>query len=87
MSPRSEAAVHVAGRLELLRCYYNFIRLHRGSRFGRELKALAMQAGFAPRNLSLREVFEGTAGVLLCVQIVLDFRVHTSGLEGCQQAA
>ena len=31
--------------LELLRCYYNFVRPHRALKFGRETRTPAMQAG------------------------------------------
>ena len=43
--------------LELLRCYYNFVRLHRALRFGRETRTPAMQAGLATRRLTLRDIF------------------------------
>ena len=33
--------------LELLRCYYNFIRPHRALKFGGEVRTPAMQAGLA----------------------------------------
>ena len=36
---------HLEGHLELLRCYYNFIRPHRGLKFGKEMRTPAMQAG------------------------------------------
>jgi hypothetical protein len=47
--------------LELLRCHYNFIRLHRALKFGCEVKTPAMQAGLTRRQLTFREIFE--AGV------------------------
>jgi virulence-associated protein VapD len=43
--------------LELLRCYYNFVRTHRALKFGREVKTPAMQAGLTRRRLTLREIF------------------------------
>ena len=43
--------------LELLRCYYNFVRPHRALRFGRETRTPAMQAGLATRRLTLRDIF------------------------------
>jgi transposase-like protein/IS1 family transposase len=43
--------------LELLRCYYNFVRPHRALKFGREVRTPAMQAGLAQRRLTLREIF------------------------------
>ena len=43
--------------LELLRCYYNFIRPHRALEFGREVRTPALQAGLTTRRLTFREVF------------------------------
>jgi len=63
--------------MELLRSYYNFIRPHRGLKFGRELRTPAMQAGLASRWLTFREVFTSVARMLLYVQIVLDFRPNS----------
>ena len=50
------------GHVELLRCYYNFIRPHRALRFGRETRTPAMQAGLVSQRLALRDIF--TAGGL-----------------------
>ena len=43
--------------LELLRCYYNFVRPHRALKFGGEVRTPAMQAGLTTRRLTLREIF------------------------------
>ncbi len=43
--------------LEILRCYYNFVRPHRALKFGRETRTPAMQAGLTTRRLTLREIF------------------------------
>jgi transposase-like protein/IS1 family transposase len=43
--------------LELLRCHYNFVRPHRGLKFGREVRTPARQAGLTSRALTLREIF------------------------------
>ena len=64
--------------LELLRCYYNFVRPHRALKFGRETRTPAMQAGlvskrltwsdiFTPRGLSLR-LFVDIVRVFVTVQ-------------------
>ena len=42
--------------LELLRCYYNFVRPHGALKFGRETRTPAMQAGLATRRLTLRDI-------------------------------
>jgi transposase-like protein/IS1 family transposase len=38
--------------LELLRCYYNFVRSHRALKFGSEIRTPAMQAGLVSKQLS-----------------------------------
>ncbi len=43
--------------LELLRCYYNFVRPHRALKFGDEVRTPAIQAGLTTRRLTLREIF------------------------------
>jgi hypothetical protein len=43
--------------LELLRCYYNFIRPHRALKFGHETRTPAMQAGLTARPLTFGDVF------------------------------
>ena len=44
-------------QLELLRCYYNFVRPHGALKFVRETRTPAMQAGLATRRLTLRDIF------------------------------
>ncbi len=58
--------------LELLRCYYNFVRPHRALKFGREVRTPAMQAGLVSRRLSLREIFVAEPGRILFVVAVID---------------
>ena len=43
--------------LQLLRCYYNFVRPHGALKFGRETRTPAMQASLATRRLTLRDIF------------------------------
>jgi transposase-like protein/IS1 family transposase len=47
---------HLEDHLELLRCYYNYVRPHRALRFGGEFRTPAMQAGLSDRRLTLREI-------------------------------
>jgi transposase-like protein/IS1 family transposase len=42
--------------LDLVQCYYNFVRPHMGLKFGRICKTPAMQAGLADRPLSFRDI-------------------------------
>ena len=58
----ARGADQLRGHVELLRCYYNFIRPHRALRFGRETRTPAMQAGLVSQRLALRDIF--TAGGL-----------------------
>jgi IS1 family transposase len=51
---------HLADHLELLPCYYNFVRPHRALKFGREVRTPAMQAGLTTRRLTFREIFSST---------------------------
>ncbi len=53
----SRSEEHLRDQLELQRCHYNFMRVHRSLRFGSELRTPAMQAGIATKRLSFREVF------------------------------
>jgi IS1 family transposase len=48
---------YLADHLELLRCYYNFVRPHRALKFGREVRTPAMQAGLTTKRLTFREIF------------------------------
>ncbi len=59
--------------LELLRCYYNFVRPHGALKFGRETRTPAMQAGLATRRLTLRDIFESLRCVVLWLSDVLAF--------------
>jgi hypothetical protein len=64
--------------LELLRCYYNFVRphSHRALKFGAEMRTPARQAGLATRRLTLREIFP--SAMVLCVSKRLAFGQSTT---------
>ncbi len=47
----------LADHLELLRCYYNFVRPHRELKFGREVRTPAVQAGLTRKRLTFRKIF------------------------------
>ena len=51
--------------LELLRCYYNFVRPHGALKFGRGTRTPAMQARRAQRRLTLRDIFVSLRRVVL----------------------
>ncbi len=46
--------------MELLRCYYNFVRAHGALKFGREIRTPAMQAGLTTRRITFRDIFLAT---------------------------
>ncbi|HIG30898.1 MAG TPA: hypothetical protein EYQ50_25100, partial [Verrucomicrobiales bacterium] len=47
----------LASQLEIVRCYYNFLRPHKSLKFGKETRTPAIQAGLTNRRLSFREIF------------------------------
>ena len=57
--------------LELLRCYYNFVRPHGALKFGRETRTPAMQAGLATRWLTLRDIFVSLRSLVSSLSDVL----------------
>src|SRR5262249_48526008 len=61
------------GHLELLRCYYNFVRPHRALKFGREIRTPAMQAGLKGKRLTLRKIFCSGIVLLASCEFVLVF--------------
>ena len=78
----ARGADQLRGHVELLRCYYHFIRPHRALRFGRETRTLAMQAGLVSQRLAVRDIF--TAGGLtrrIFVGIVRLIRLDPKNLQ------
>ena len=57
--------------LELLRCYYNFVRPHGALKFGCETRTPAMQAGLATRRLTLRDIFVSLRSLVSSLSDVL----------------
>ena len=55
--------------LNLLRCYYNFIRPHLSLKFGELIKTPAMQAGLTERALTFREIFSQKEFIILIIVI------------------
>ncbi len=70
----ARGADQLRGDIELLRCYYNFIRPHRALRFGRETRTPAMQAGLVNERLAWSDIFTA-CGLTLRVLVAL---VHVS---------
>ena len=53
----ARGADQLRGHVELLRCYYNFIRPHRALKFGRETRTPAMQAGLVSAPMNWSDIF------------------------------
>ena len=51
------------GHVDLLRCYYNFIRPHRALKFGRETRTPAMQAGLVNAPMNWSDTFTAPAAL------------------------
>ena len=69
----ARATDRLEAHLELLRCYYNFVRPHGALKFGRQARTPAMQAGLATRRLTLRDVFVSVRRVIWWLGDVLAF--------------
>ncbi len=84
----ARVAENLEHHLDLLQCYYNFIRPHRSLRFGQEMRTPAMQAGLASRRLSFREVFTAVevVRIFVVVGMVVVFRRGRAG-DRLRQAA
>lgn len=52
----------LTGHLELVRCFYNFIRPHGALKFGKIIRTPAMQAGLVSRRLRFRDIFRAVNG-------------------------
>ena len=48
---------NLVDQIDLLRCYYNFVRPHGALKFGREVRTPAQQAGRVTRRLTFRDIF------------------------------
>ena len=55
--------------IEILRCYYNFLRPHRALKFGREVRTPAMQAGLTRQRLTFRDIFTSIPKFLRFVKV------------------
>jgi transposase-like protein/IS1 family transposase len=67
--------------LELLRCYYNFIRPHRALKFGSEIRTPAMQAGLVSKLLSFRDVFVAVSVRIIIVIVFINITMESHGLR------
>jgi IS1 family transposase len=56
--------------MDLLMCYFNFLRPHRGLKFGKEIRTPAMEAGLTKCRLSFRVVFLGKNFCVLFAMVI-----------------
>jgi IS1 family transposase len=77
------------GHLELLRCYYNFIRPHRALKFGREIRTPAIQAGLTKERLTFRKIFcSGIVFLESCeIELVFVYSATAFSLENAASRA
>jgi len=75
---------YLANQLDLLKVYYNFIRLHRALKFGKLIKTPAMQAGIMQRPLSFREIFSFHDEVALSLFLWIRIRFHFAACHHLQ---
>ena len=66
--------------VELLRCYYNFVRPHRALRFGRETRTPAMQAGLVSQPLTWSDIFKA-GGLSPCLLAAVRISVYIRPTE------
>ena len=59
----ARSADQLRGHVDLLRCYYNFIRPHRALKFGRETRTPAMQAGLVNAPMNWSDIFTAPAAL------------------------
>ncbi len=59
----ARGADQLRGHVDLLRCYYNFIRPHRALKFGRETRTPAMQAGLVNAPMNWSDIFTAPAAL------------------------
>ncbi len=74
----------LADDLELLRCYYNFMRPHSALKFGTVMRTPAMQAGFASKQLRFRDILTAppvTARIAVVRFCVLTYHEPTEGIR------
>ncbi len=53
----AQSAHKLAASVDVLQCYYNFVRPHGSLKFGKEVRTPAQQAGLVTRRLSFRDIF------------------------------
>ena len=77
----ARGADQLRGHVELLRCYYNFIRPHRALRFGRKTRTPAMQAGLVSTRLNWSDVFTAPGHSLRILVAVVRIPVTVQLIE------
>ena len=69
------------GHVELLRCYYNFIRPHSALKFDRETRTPAMQAGLVSVPMHWSDIFTAPAALYVFLVAVVRIPVTVQLME------
>ena len=72
------------GHVELLRCFYNFIRPHRALKFGRETRTPAMQAGLVSAPMNWSDIFTAPAPLYVILVAVAAFPIPSGSWKLAQ---
>jgi hypothetical protein len=82
----ARGADQLRGHVDLLCCYYNFIRPRRALKFGRETRTPAMQAGLVSAPMNWGDIFAASAPLYLCFVAVVRIPVTVHPVETCAAA-
>ena len=77
----ARGADQLRGHVDLLRCYYNFIRPHRALKFGRETRTPAMQAGLVSAPMHWSDIFTAPAALYAFLVAVVRVPVAVQLME------
>ena len=77
----ARGADQLRGHVDLLRCYYNFIRPHRALKFGRETRTPAMQGGLVNAPMNWSDIFTAPAALYAFLVTVVRVPVAVQLME------
>ena len=77
----ARGADQLRGHVDLLRCYYNFIRPHRALNFGRETRTPAMQAGLVNAPMTWSDIFTAPAALYVFLVAVVRIPIAVQLME------
>ncbi len=77
----ARGAAQLRGHVDLLRCYYNFIRPHRALKFGRETRTPAMQAGLVSAPMNWSDILAAPAALYVFLVAVVRVPIAVQVME------